>query len=186
MQLCLGRVAEARATIAAVLAASEDLGERRSRAYFLDSAAMIALVEGDLGAARRFTAQAAEAAAGMAEPSLLADILLHRALAGLAAGDIPAARRDAERAAEHISRRGPGVSGGTLDAMAVTACIALARGDTAGAAAGAATLAEQADSAGFVLWARAAQRIAATAAAARAGTGPPDPCRYPALIYVDR
>jgi len=32
-QLCLGRVAEARATISAVLAASEDLGERRSRAY---------------------------------------------------------------------------------------------------------------------------------------------------------
>ena len=70
--------------------------------------------------------------------------------------------------------------------MAVTACIALARGDAAGAAAGAAKLAEQAGSAGFVLWERAAQRIAATVSAARAGTGPPDPRRYPALIYVDR
>lgn len=56
----------------------------------------------------------------------------------------------------------------------------------AGAAAGAAELAEQAASMGFVLWERAAQRIAAAASAARAGTGPPDPCRYPALIYVDR
>jgi hypothetical protein len=70
--------------------------------------------------------------------------------------------------------------------MAVTACIALARGDAAGAAAGAATLAEQASGAGFVLWERAAQRIDATATAARAGGGPPDPRRYPALIYVDR
>jgi tetratricopeptide (TPR) repeat protein/DNA-binding XRE family transcriptional regulator len=186
VQLCLGRVAEARATISAVLMASEDLGERRSRAYFLDSAAMIALVDRDLGSAWRFIAEAAEAAAGMAEPSLLRDIALHRALAGLAAGDIPAAQRDADLAAEQVSRGGPGVSAGTLDAMAVTACIALARGDAAGAAAGAAELAEQAASTGFVLWERAARRIAATVAVARAGTGPPDPCRYPALIYVDR
>jgi uncharacterized membrane protein len=184
VQLCLGRVAEARATISAVLVASEDLGERRSRAYFLDSAAMIALVDGDLGVARRCIAEAAEAAAGMAEPSLLADIALHRALAGLSAGDIPAVQRDADLAAEQISRGGPAVSAGTLDFLAVTACIALARGDAAGAAAGAAKLAEQADSIGFVLWERAAQRIAA--AAARAETGPPDPRRYPALIYVDR
>ena len=182
--LCLGRVAEARATISAVLVASEDLGERRSRAYFLDSAAMIALVDGDLGVARRCIAEAAEAAAGMAEPSLLADIALHRALAGLSAGDIPAAQRDADLAAEQISRGGPAVSAGTLDFLAATACIALARGDAAGAAAGAAKLAEQAGSIGFVLWERAAQRIAA--AAARAEAGPPDPCRYPALIYVDR
>src|SRR5690348_10717400 len=96
VQLCLGRVAEARATISAVLVASEDLGERRSRAHFLDSAAMIALVEGDLGAAWRFIAEAAEAAAGMAEPSLLAGIALHRTLAALSAGDIPAAQRDAD------------------------------------------------------------------------------------------
>jgi hypothetical protein len=185
-QLCLGRVAEARATISAVLTASEDLGERRSRAYFLDSAAMIALVDGDLGAARRFSAEAAEAAAGMAEPSLLGGIAVHRALSGLSAGDILAAQRDADLAAGHISRGGPGVTAGTLDAMAVTACIALARGDPAGSATGAAELAEQAASTGFALWERAAQRIAATASAAQAGTGPPDPCRYPALIYVDR
>ena len=51
--------------------------------------------------------------------------------------------------------------------------------------AGAAKLAEQAAGTGFVLWERTAQRIAAEAAAARAGTGPPNPCRYPALIYVD-
>jgi hypothetical protein len=70
--------------------------------------------------------------------------------------------------------------------MAVAACVALARGDAAGATAGATQLAEQAGSAGFVLWERTAHRIAAAAAAARAGTGPPDPCRYPALIYVDR
>ena len=68
--------------------------------------------------------------------------------------------------------------------MAVTACIALARGDAAGAAADAAKLAEQAGRTGFAPWERAAQRIAA--AAARAETGLPDPCRYPALIYVDR
>jgi hypothetical protein len=179
-------VAEARATISAVLVASEDLGERRSRAHFLDSAAMIALADGDLDAARRFIAAAAEAAAGMAEPSLLAGIALHRALAGLAAGDIPAARRDAELATEQISRGGPGVSTGTLDAMAVTACVALADGDADGAAAGAAELAEQARGTGLVLWERAAQRIAAAAAAARAKAGPPDPCRYPALVYVDR
>jgi hypothetical protein len=172
--------------VTAPIVASEDLGKRRSRAHFLDSAAMIALVEGDPGAAWRFIAEAAEAAAGMAEPSLLADIALHRALAGLSAGDIPAAQRDADLAAEQISRGGPGVSAGTLDAMAVTACIALARGDAAGAAAGAAELAEQAGRTGFVLWERAAQRISATASAERAGTGPPDPCRYPALIYVDR
>jgi len=122
----------------------------------------------------------------MAEPSLLAGAALHRALAALSAGDIPAAQRDAELAAEHDSRAGPGVSAGTLDTMAVTACIALARGDAAGAAAGAAVLAEQAASTGFVLWERVAQRIAATASAARAGTGLPDPCRYAALIYVDR
>jgi tetratricopeptide (TPR) repeat protein/transcriptional regulator with XRE-family HTH domain len=185
-QLCLGRVAEARATISAVLKASENLGERRSLAHFLDSAAMIALAERDLAAAWRFNAESAEAAAGMAEPSLLADIALHRALAGLSAGDIPAAQRDAGLAAEQIARGGPGVSAGTLDAMAVTACIALARGDAAGAAAGAAELAAQAHSAGFVLWERAARRIAAAASAAQAGTGPPDPGRYPALIYVDR
>src|SRR5215813_10824979 len=118
---------------------------------------MIALVEGDLGAAWKFIAEAAEAAAGMAEPSLLADIALHRALAGLAAGDIPAARRDADLAAEQISRGGPGVSAGTLGTMAVTACIALAHGDAADAAADAAELAEQAASTGFVLWERAAQ-----------------------------
>jgi hypothetical protein len=122
----------------------------------------------------------------MAEPSLLANIASHRALAGLSAGDIPAAQRDADLAAEHISRAGPGVSAGTLDATAVTACIALACCDAAGAAAGAAKLAEQASVTGFVLWERAAQRIAATAAAAMAGTGPSDPRRYPALIYVDR
>ena len=78
------------------------------------------------------------------------------------------------------------MSAGTLDAMAVAACIALAGGDAAGAAAGAAELADQAGSTGFALWERAAQRIAATASAARAGTSLPDPCRYPALIYVDR
>jgi tetratricopeptide (TPR) repeat protein/transcriptional regulator with XRE-family HTH domain len=186
VQLCLGRVAEARATISAVLVASEDLGERRSRAHFLDSAAMIALVEGDLGGAWRFIAEAAEAAAGMAEPSLLTDICLHRALAGLSAGDIPAAQRDAGLAAEQIARGGTGVSAGTLDTMAVTACIALARGDAADAMAVAANLAEHAAGTGFVLWERTGQRIAATASAARAGTGPPDPCGYPALIYVDR
>jgi len=85
VQLCLGRVAEARATIATVLVASADLGERRSRAHFLDSAAMIALVEGDLDGAWRFLPEAAEAAAGMAEPLLLAGIALHRALAALSA-----------------------------------------------------------------------------------------------------
>jgi len=151
VQLCLGLVAEARATITAVLAASEHLGERRSRAHFLDSAAMIALVEGDLGGAWRFIAEAAEAATGMAEPSLLAGAALHRALAALSAGDIPAAQRDAELAAEQDCRAGPGVSAGTLDTMAVTACIALARGNVAGAAAGAAGLAEQAAGTGFVL-----------------------------------
>jgi len=112
-----------------VLAASEDLGERRSRAHFLDSAAMIALVDGDLAAARRVIAEAADVAEGMAGPALLADIALHRALAGLLAGDIPAAQRDAGLAAEQISRTGPGVSAGTLDSMAVTAWIALGRGD---------------------------------------------------------
>ncbi len=86
----------------------------------------------------------------------------------------------------HGSSGIPGGKPGTVDAMAVTACIALTRGDAAGAAAGAARLAEQAGSTGFALWERTAQRIAATASAVRAGTGPPDPCRYPALIYVDR
>jgi hypothetical protein len=172
--------------MSAVLVASADLGERRSRAHFLDSAAMIALVEGDLGAARRFIAEAGEAAAGMAEPSLLAGIALHRALAGLLAGDIAAAHQDADLAAGQISRGGGGISAGTLDTMAVAACVALARGDAAGAAAGATELAEQASRAGFALWERTAHRIAAAASAARAGTGPPDPCRYPALIYVDR
>jgi ATP/maltotriose-dependent transcriptional regulator MalT len=186
VQLCLGRVAEARATMSAVLAASEDLGERRSRAHFLDSAAMIALVEGNLGAARRFLADADEAAAGMAEPSLLAGIALHQALAGLLAGDIAAAQRDADLAAEQISRGGAGISAAALDTMAVAACVALARGDAAGAEAGATDLAELAGSAGFVLWERTARRIAAAASSARAGTGPPSPCRYPALIYVDR
>ena len=186
VQLCLGRVAEARATISAVLTASEHLGERRSRAHFLDSAAMIALVERDLAGAWRFITEAAEAATGMAEPSLLAGIALHRALAEVSAGDIPAAQRDADLAAEQTSRAGPGVSAGTLDTLAVTACVALARGDAAGAAAGAAVLAEQAASTGFVLWERVAQRIAATVSAARTGTDSPDPCRYPALIYVDR
>jgi hypothetical protein len=73
-----------------------------------------------------------------------------------------------------------------MNTMAVAACVALASGDTDEAAAGAAKLAEQADGAGFVLWERAARRIAATASAARAGQGLPDPYRYPALIYVDR
>jgi hypothetical protein len=70
--------------------------------------------------------------------------------------------------------------------MAVTTCIALAHGDAAGAAAGAAELAKQAASTGFALWERVAQRIAAAASAALAGTCPPDPRRYAALIYVDR
>jgi len=186
VQLCLGRVAEARATISAVLVATEDLGERRSRAHFFDSAAMIALADADLDAARRFIAEAGAAAAGMAEPSLLASIALRRALAGLWAGDIPAAQRDADLATGQISRAGPGVSAGTLDAMAVTACVALARGDAGGATAAAAELADSAHGIGFVLWERTARRIAAAAAAARAGTGPPGPCRYPELIYVDR
>jgi hypothetical protein len=67
--------------------------------------------------------------------------------------------------------------------MAVTACVAPTRGDAA-AAAGAAELAEQSRNIGFVLWERTARRIAA--AAAQAGTAPPGPCGYPALIYVDR
>lgn len=186
VQLCLGRVAEARATMSAVLDASVDLGERRSRAHFLDSAAMIALVAGDLGAAWQFLERAAESAEGIAGPSLLADIALRRALAWLAAGDVPAAQRDADLAAGLVAKSGPGISTGTLDATAVTACVAIARGDAAGAAAGTALLAEQAGRAGFVLWERAAERLAAVAAAARAESQPPDPRRYPALIYVDR
>jgi hypothetical protein len=139
-----------------------------------------------LAGAQRFIAEAAEAATGMAEPSLLSGIALHRALAELLAGDIPAAQRDADVAAEQISRGGTWISAGTLDTVAVAACVALARGDVAGATAGAAKLAEQAASMGFVPWERAAQRIVAAASAALAGTGPPGPCRYPALIYVDR
>ena len=146
---------------------------------------MIALVDGDLAAARRFIAEAAEAAAGMAEPSLLTGIALHRALAGLLAGDTAAAQRDADLAAEHISRAGPGVSAATMDTMAVAACVALAGGDAAGAAAGAAELADQAGRTGFALWERVAQRIAEAASAALADTCPPDPRRYAALIYVD-
>lgn len=59
-----------------------------------------------------------------------------------------------------------------------------ATGDNGGSASGRLDVIRA--SQGFVLWERAAQRIAAAATAAGAGTGPPGPCRYAALIYVDR
>lgn len=178
--LSMGRLSQARALMSAVLAATIELGERRSQAHYLDTAAMIALADGDLRTAGEHLAEAAAIAAAIGEPHLLAEIAIHRALRLLASGDANAACREADDAwtmvdgTELAKSPQPG-----LDHLALRACLALAGGDLAGAAALAAELEQRAVACGMTLDAESAQRIAAAAN----GT-PPSPDHYARLLWV--
>jgi hypothetical protein len=184
--LTLGRLTQARALMASVLTATTELGERRSRAHYLDSMAMIALAGGDLPAAGEYLAGAAEMAVEIQAGALLAEIGIHRALAALAAGDRGGARQHEEEAGRAIA--GPDCAQNPrlrLEYLALGACLALADGNTADASRLAGLMADRAGAGGYVLAARTAQRIAAAATAAQAGTEPA-PAGYPRLLWVAR
>jgi hypothetical protein len=91
--------------LAAVLASTAGLGERRSRGYYLDSLGTVALIEEDLNAAAGYIAEAADLATAIGDANLLAEIGMHRALVQLAAGDLdaPAGWPSIRSAAAHRS-----------------------------------------------------------------------------------
>jgi ATP/maltotriose-dependent transcriptional regulator MalT len=199
--LSLGRTAEARELLKAVLSTTAGIGERRSRGHYLDSLGMIALVDGDVAAADGYLAEAGDIAAAIDEPGLRASVDLHRALACLARGDRAAARRMAGRPEEGVAEAaagagetgaGAGETGGgpaaepdtslpALERCAVTACLALAGGDRAAATRQAAEMERRAAANGFALEARAARRIRA---AAGEDAHPAGAAGYPRLIWV--
>jgi len=182
--LSLGRTAEARSLLETALGATADLGERRSRGYYLDSLAMVALVDGDGAAAGGYLAEANDIATAIGEPNLRAEIRVHRALALLARGDVQGARR---LAGLRVAGTAETASDGTLLALqrcAVAACVALADGDCFSAAMHAAEMGKRAAASGFLLEARAADRISAAVEAAQTGAPPPPAVQYPRLIWV--
>jgi len=72
----------------------------------------------------------------------------------------------------------------TLQRCAVAACVALADGDCFSAAMHAAEMGKRAAASGFLLEARAADRISAAVEAAQTGAPPPPAVQYPRLIWV--
>jgi ATP/maltotriose-dependent transcriptional regulator MalT/transcriptional regulator with XRE-family HTH domain len=191
--LSVGQTGQARAMLAEVLSTTEELGERRSRAHYLDSMAMFALVEGDLSAAAGYLTEAADTAAAIGDANLLAEIDLHRALAQLASGELIAASQLAGTGPDSTGPDSTGPDGSgpasgakpiTVQGIAFAACLALAAGDGGAAARRANEMAALAAASGFVLEAKAADRIAAVAADVQRGAPPPPGVRYPRLIWV--
>jgi len=179
--LSLGRTAEARSLLETALGATADLGERRSRGYYLDSLAMVALVDGDGAAAGGYLAEANDIATAIGEPNLRAEVRVHRALALLARGDVLGARRLAGLRAAGTASDSTLL---TLQRCAVAACVALAEGDCFSAAMHAAEMGKCAVASGFLLEARAADRISAAVEAAQTGAPLPAVVQYPRLIWV--
>jgi len=178
-----GRTEAARALLAAILDSTGELGERNARAHFLDSLAMVDLVDGDHRSAQRHLTEAARIAAEVGNPSLGMTVGVPRAFALLASGNLAAAAALAAICAE----RATGADGGMHAAVAIehaalTACLALAAGDQASAAAGTAEMARRASSIGDVRYRDAARRISA-AIAASAGAAPL-PAGLPRLVWV--
>ena len=179
--LSLGRTAEARSLLETALGATAELGERRSRGHYLDSLAMIALVDGDVVAADAYLAEADAVAAAIGEPNLRTEVRVHRALAHLARGDVVDPADLQEPGAGEAASDGSLLE---LQRYAVAACAALARGDWTAAAAHADEMGRRAAASGLVLEARAAGRISAAVAAARTGGPQPPVSQYPRLIWV--
>jgi ATP/maltotriose-dependent transcriptional regulator MalT/DNA-binding XRE family transcriptional regulator len=174
--LSRGQTGAARAALTAILAGTTALGERYARGHYLDSLAMVDLVEGDWRSAGDHLAAAAGIAAEVGIPSLLAETTVHRAFAVLSAGDLAGATSLWQATAEQAGAAGTGMhANGALQHLALTACLALARQDYPGAAAAAAAMSSQAAAGGDVRYGRGARQLAAAIAAAAApgGTAPP-------------
>jgi hypothetical protein len=162
------------------------LGERNARAHFLDSLAMVDLVEGDQHGARHHLEEAARIAAEVGNPSLDMTVSVHKAFALLAAGDLAAAAGQAAICAEQLAGPDAGMHAAiAIEHAALTACLALAAGDQAGAAAGAAEMTRRADLIGHVRYRNGARRISAAIGAAAGAAAAPPPAGLPRLVWVD-
>ena len=177
-----GRTAEAAGRLSAILASTGELGDRHSRPHYFDSLAMVSLADGDPQAAQQYLAAAAELAGLGGSPSLRALIQVHRALALLAAGDLAAARDLADSCAGLLTTVGAHAAL-SAEHAGLTACLALAAGDQAGAAAAAADMASRAERADDARYREAAQQLSGLAAAADPAA-PPDPASLPRLLWV--
>jgi tetratricopeptide (TPR) repeat protein len=183
--LSQGRIEAARAVLAAVLDSTGKLGERQARAYCLDSLAMVDIADGDHRNARGHLAEAARIADEVDDPRLGTTLRVHSSFGYLASGDLPAAIRVAGTCAEQVARTGAGMPADiALEYAALTACLALAAGDQANAAARVAAMAVMASRIGDVRYRAAAQRISAAIAASAAGAAPPM-ATLPRLVWVD-
>ena len=181
--LSQGQTEGARALLATIVESTGKLGERRARAHYLDSLAMVDLADGDARNAQRHLAEAARIADQVDSPSLSAIIGVHTGLALLASGDLAAAARVAGDCAEQVAGAGAVIHATVgIEHAALSACLALAAGDRAGASASAADMAGRAGKAGDVRYGRAAQRI--SAAIASSASGPPPLAGLPRLIWV--
>jgi len=179
--LAQGRTEAARALLAAILDATGELGERWARAHHLDSLAMVDLADGAGPCAQRHLAEAAAIAAEVDNPSLAATISVHRGFALLAAGDLAAAATLSDSCAQQLTTAGSALHAAvSVEHAALTACLALAAGDRAGAAVGVAEMARRADAIGDVRYRKAAQRISAAIAAA----SPRPAAGLPRLLWV--
>lgn len=193
--LSAGAVTQARDMLSRVVEASGGIGERRSLAHYLDSMAMIALVETDLAAADGYLSRAAGLADDIGQPTISADIARHQVISRLAAGDVGEARRLAGREGldglDGLADAQPefaAVGGGTvadMEQLAIIACLALASGDTAAAARHALRMRDSARARGYNLEEQTAARIQAAIAAAESGS-PPPPHTYPRLLWVSQ
>jgi ATP/maltotriose-dependent transcriptional regulator MalT/DNA-binding XRE family transcriptional regulator len=182
--LSQGRTEVARALLAAIVTATESLGERRARAYHFDSLGMVDLVDGDHRNARRHFAESARIAAEVDNPSLRTSVGVHNALAVLASGDLAAAARLTADCAEQLAGAGTGIYVSVpIEYAALAACLALATGDLEGAATSVAEMDSLASKVGDVRYVRAAQRIAAAIRSTTDGS-PPALTRLPRLLWV--
>lgn len=181
--LSRGQSEAARALLAKIIESTGELGERNSRAHHLDSLAMVDLVDGDHRSAQRHLAEAAGIEAEVGNPSLGMTVGLHQAFALLASGDLAAAGRQAALCAELLAGGGGTHAIIAIEHVALMACLALAAGDPARAAAAAAEMARRASSIGDIRYRDAARQISA-AISASAGTRPPSPAGLPRLLWV--
>ncbi len=182
--LTQGRTEAARARLATILVSAEQLGERRFRAHYLDSLAMVDMVDGDQLSAQRHLADAAAIAADVDNPSLRATIGVHQAVALLASGDLAAAAVAAANCADLVASAGAGLYATVaFEHAALAACLALTSGDRAAAAASVAEMASRASEAGDVRYVEAARRISAVITSP-AGGPPPSLAALPRLLWV--
>jgi ATP/maltotriose-dependent transcriptional regulator MalT len=183
--LSQGQIEAARALLAAVLDSAGQLGPPQARAYCLDSLAMVDLADGDHRNARRDLTEAARIADEVDDPRLGTVVKMHSSFGYLVSGDLPAAIRVAGTCAEQVALTGAEMHAGVaVEYTALTACLALAAGDLAAAAARVAEMAAQASHIGDVRYGAAAQRISAAIAASAAGT-PPPMASLPRMVWVD-